>query len=205
MTADWSDRRCPRRDTSEPGARARVVAAATTLLLREGVGSLTAARVHAAAHVTQAELNGLFPDSGGIVEAIVEAQLEVVLRAQRPSLDAVHRLEDLDQWQSRLLESCAARGGCPLGSLIHHLARRDDRGRLALATAFAVWQGLLAAALSRIQAAGELDSAVAPEVLAIGVLAALQGGYLLAHTTQDADQLRASLDMALGRVRRYAT
>ncbi|WP_326835207.1 TetR family transcriptional regulator C-terminal domain-containing protein [Amycolatopsis rhabdoformis] len=181
------------------------MAAATTLLLREGVTSLTMARVHAAAHVTQAELDRLFPDSAGIVEAIVEAQLEVVLLAQRPSLDAVERLTDLDQWQSRLLDSCAAQGGWPLGSLIYHLARRHDRGRLALATAFSRWQGLLAAALSRIQAAGELDSEVAPEALAVGVIAALQGGYLLAHTTQDTDQLRASLDMALGQVRFHAT
>ncbi|WIX83664.1 TetR family transcriptional regulator C-terminal domain-containing protein [Amycolatopsis carbonis] len=205
MTADWYDRPRPSRDNSEPGPRARVVAAATTLLLREGVGSLTAARVHAAARVTQAELNQLFPDSGRIVEAIVEAQLEVVLRAQRPSLNAVERLTDLEQWQSRLLDSCAAQGGCPLGSLIYHLAHRHDRGRLALATAFSRWQGLLASALSRIQAAGELDSDVAPEVLAVGVIAALQGGYLLAHTTQDADQLRASLDMALGQVRFHST
>lgn len=180
------------------------MAASTALLLREGVGSLTTARIRAAAHVTLADLAQLFPDPDGIVEAIVTTQLEVVLGAQRPSLDAVHRLADLERWQARLLDSRTAERGCPLGSLVYHLARRHDRGRLALAAAFSRWQGLLTSALSRIQAAGDLDSDAVPEVLAVGVIAALQGGYLLAHTAQDAEQLRAALDMALGQVRLHA-
>lgn len=205
MTADWYDGPCPPRDTSEPEPRARIVTAATTLLLREGVGSLTPARIHLAAKVSPAELQRAFPDLDTIVEAVVEAQLEVVLRAQRPSLEAVQRLEDLERWRSRLLDSCAPENGCPLGSLIYHLARRRDRGQHALTAALSQWRALLASALSRIQATGDLDPGVAPEILATGVIAALQGGYLLAHTTQDPDQLRATLDMALGQVRVHAT
>jgi TetR/AcrR family transcriptional regulator, transcriptional repressor for nem operon len=204
MTADRYDGLCPHRDTSEPESRARIVAAATALLLHDGVGSLTPARIHVAAHVSRAEFDRLFPDPDTIVEAIVEAQLEVVLRAQRPSLDAIQHLADLEQWRSRLLDPCALESSCPLGSLIYHLAPRHDRGRHALATAFSQWKGLLASALSRLQAVGDLDSDVVPEVLAIGVIAALQGGYLLAYTSQDTDQLRAALDMALGQVRAYA-
>jgi TetR/AcrR family transcriptional regulator, transcriptional repressor for nem operon len=147
----------------------------------------------------------LFPDCDAIVEAIVETQLEVVLRAQRPSLDAVRRFADLEQWKLRLLDSRAPEGGCPLGSLIYHLARQDDRGRRALTVALSRWKGLLAAALSRLQAAGDLDSSADPAVLATGVIAALQGGYLLARTTRDPDQVRATLDMALAQVRSHAT
>lgn len=201
MTADRYDEPCLGRDTSDPESRARIVAAATALLLHDGVGSLTPARIHVAAHVSRAELDQLFPDP----DTIVEARLDVVLRAQRPSLDAVQHLADLEQWRSRLLDSCAPESSCPLGSLIYHLAHRHDRGRHALATAFSQWKGLLASALSRLQAVGDLDSGVVPESLAVGVIAALQGGYLLAHTTQDTDQLRATLDMALGQVRAYAT
>ncbi|MFI5613260.1 TetR family transcriptional regulator C-terminal domain-containing protein [Amycolatopsis sp. NPDC051903] len=179
------------------------MAAATALLLREGVGSLTPARIHVAAHVTRAEFEELFPDPDAIVEAIVETQLDVVLRAQYPSLDAVQRLADLEHWRSRLLEPYTPESNCPLGSLIY-LAHRHDRGRHALTAAFSQWKGLLASALSRLQAAGDLDRSADPEVLATGLIAALQGGYLLAHTTQDAERLRATLDMALGQVRSYA-
>jgi AcrR family transcriptional regulator len=204
MTADPYDESCPRRDASEPESRARIVAAATALLLQDGVGSLTPERIHIAARVSRAELNHLFPDTDTIVEAIVAAQFEAVLRAQRLSLDAVQHLPDLEQWRSRLLDPCAPESSCPLGSLIYHLAHRHDRGRHTLSAAFSQWKGLLASALSRLQAVGDLDSRVVPEILAIGVIAALQGGFLLAHTTQDADQLCAALDMALGQVRAHA-
>jgi TetR/AcrR family transcriptional repressor of nem operon len=204
MTADRYDGSRPRLDSSEPESRARIVSAATALLLREGVCSLTPARIRAAAQVSRAELDQLFPDPDGIVEAIVEARSEIVLRAQRPSLEAVRHLADLEEWRERLLDPCAPENGRPLGSLVCHVAPRHPRGRHALTRAFSQWEALLASALSRLQATGDIDSGAVPGVLASGVIAALQGGYLLAHTTQDAEQLRATLDMALGQVRAHA-
>lgn len=204
MTADRYDGSCPRRDTSEPGSRTRIVAAATALLLHDGVGSLTPARIHRAAQVSRAEFDRLFPDPDTMVEAIVEAQLETVLRSQRRTLDAVQHLADLDQWRLRLVDPCARESCYPLGSLIHHLANRHDRGRRALTTGFSEWKGLVASALSRLQTVGELDAGAVPEALAVGVIAALQGGYLLARTIQDTEQLHATLDMALGRIRAHA-
>jgi TetR/AcrR family transcriptional repressor of nem operon len=205
MTADWYDGPRPRLDTSEPDSRARVVAAATALLVRDGVGSLTPARIQAAARVSRAELEQFFPDPDTIVEAIVANQLDAVLRVQRPSLDAIQHLEDLEQWLSRLLDPRAPESSCVLGSLIYRLADRHDRGHRALARAFSHWKTLLASALFRLQAAGELDLGVAPETLAVGLIAALQGGHLLAHLTQDAGQLRVPLEMAFDQVRAHAT
>jgi TetR/AcrR family transcriptional repressor of nem operon len=202
MTADWYDGRCPRLDTSEPDSRARVVAAATALLERDGVGSLTPARIQAAARVSRDELEQLFPNSDTIVEAIVSTQLDAVLRVQRPRLDSIRHLADLEQW---LLDPRAPESSRLLGSLIHRLADRHDRGHRALARAFSQWKTLLASALSRLQAAGELDLDVAPETLAVGLIAALQGGHLLAHLSQDADQLHATLEIAFDQVRAHTT
>jgi TetR/AcrR family transcriptional repressor of nem operon len=204
MTADWYDGLCPRLDTSEPDSRARVVAAATALLVRNGVGSLTPSRIQAAARVGRAELEHLFPDPDTIVEAIVSTQLDAVLRVQRRSLDAIQHLADLEQWLSRLLDPRAPESSCVLGSLIHRLADRHDRGHRALARAFSQWKTLLASALSRLQVAGELDLDVDPETLAVGLIAALQGGHLLTHLSQDADQLRVTLEMAFDQVRAHA-
>ncbi len=180
------------------------MAAATALLACHGVSSLSSACIQAAAGVSRAELEQLFPDPDTMVEAIVSFQLDAVLRVQRPSLEAVKHLADLEQWLSRLLDPSAPESSCVLGSLIHHLADRHDRGHQALAEAFSQWKTLLASALSRIQAAGELDPRVAPETLAVGLIAALQGGHLLAHVTQDAGQLRVTLEMAFDQVRAHA-
>ncbi|GAA5154593.1 MULTISPECIES: TetR/AcrR family transcriptional regulator [Amycolatopsis] len=201
MTADWNDGPDPRLDPSEPDSRARVVAAATALLVRHGVSSLSSAHIQAAAGVSRAELEQLFPDPDAITEAIVSAQLDAVLQAQRPRLDAVQCLDDLEQW---LFDPPTPAAGRALGSLIHLLADRHDRGHRALAKAFSQWKTLLASALSRLQATGELNRGADPEKLAIGLIAALQGGHLLAHLTQDADQLRATLAMAFDQVRAHA-
>ena len=43
-----------------------------------------------------------------------------------------------------------------------------------------------------------------PERLAIGLLAAVQGGYLLAQTARDSEPMRIALDLAIDQVRGFA-
>jgi len=43
-----------------------------------------------------------------------------------------------------------------------------------------------------------------PDGLAIGLMAALQGGYLLAQTARDVAPMKTALDMALEHVRSFA-
>ncbi|GAA1287372.1 hypothetical protein Psi02_71030 [Planotetraspora silvatica] len=55
-----------------------------------------------------------------------------------------------------------------------------------------------------LQESGEQGSEVAAEGLALEVVAALQGGYLLAETRQDEQPFALALDMALGWVKAHA-
>jgi hypothetical protein len=48
-----------------------------------------------------------------------------------------------------------------------------------------------------MQDKGTLTSSADPEQLAIGLMAALQGGYLLANTAHDVKPMEISLDLAL--------
>jgi hypothetical protein len=66
-----------------------------------------------------------------------------------------------------------------------------------LADLFRNWEGLIAAGLRRMQDKGTLTSSADPEQLAIGLMAALQGGYLLANTAHDVKPMEISLDLAL--------
>ena len=65
------------------------------------------------------------------------------------------------------------------------------------AEGFERWQERLAACLSRLQDKAEIDRDAEPDDLALGVIAALQGGLLLAQTTRSTRPLRLALDMAL--------
>jgi TetR/AcrR family transcriptional regulator, transcriptional repressor for nem operon len=62
----------------------------------------------------------------------------------------------------------------------------------------------VASAFARLQESGELGSEVATEDLALEVVAALQGGYLLAETMQDEQPFVLAVDMALGWVKAHA-
>ena len=52
---------------------------------------------------------------------------------------------------------------------------------------------------------GVLTASADAHALATGLLAALQGGYLLAKTARDVRPMRVVLDMAIAQVRAYST
>lgn len=93
---------------------------------------------------------------------------------------------------------------CPLATLATEL-RNSPEYRPALTDAFRTWEGHLAAGLRRIQQHGELDPDANPDRLAASLIAALQGGYLLASVHGRIDVMRDVLDDAVAALRRYQT
>ncbi|MEU4981295.1 helix-turn-helix domain-containing protein [Streptomyces sp. NPDC021969] len=81
---------------------------------------------------------------------------------------------------------------------------RDVEARQAIARHFATWEGLLAAGLARMRDSGILVRNAETEKLATGLMAAVQGGYLLAQTAQDVAPMRIAIDMAIAHVKRFA-
>jgi len=59
--------------------------------------------------------------------------------------------------------------------------------------------------LSTMQERGELAGSADPEALSEFVLAAIQGGLLLAATEKDGNVLRHALDQTLAHLRSFAT
>jgi hypothetical protein len=56
-----------------------------------------------------------------------------------------------------------------------------------------------------MQAKGTLSPKADPQQLAIGLMAALQGGYLLANTAHDVRPMEIALDLALEHLKSYLT
>ncbi|MGN6128591.1 MAG: TetR family transcriptional regulator C-terminal domain-containing protein, partial [Humibacter sp.] len=73
-----------------------------------------------------------------------------------------------------------------------------------LATAFAEWHAIFRDALKRLQDRGRLRPDADVERLATLVLAAFQGGMLLAQVAQDVTPLREALEGALDSIGTYA-
>jgi TetR/AcrR family transcriptional repressor of nem operon len=79
------------------------------------------------------------------------------------------------------------------GSLVHELADQDPDTRAALAAGFTRRHAALSSGLRRVRGNGELAPQADPDQTAAALLAAYQGGILLAAATGDLTMLTAGL------------
>src|ERR1700679_3985532 len=184
--------------------RARIVAAAAELMFRHGVAGTSNEDVLAAAHVSNSQLYHYFPDKNALVGAVIGYQADGIIDGQRPLLDQLDSIAAFRQWRDMLVDGQRQRhceGGCPLGSLSSELAETDKPARTALAASFDRWEAPIRDGLRRMRDRGELHGDTDVDRLALGTLAALQGGLLLTQAKRDAGPLEAALDLALSQIR----
>jgi TetR/AcrR family transcriptional regulator, transcriptional repressor for nem operon len=91
----------------------------------------------------------------------------------------------------------SGKGGCPLGSLGSQLAESDPQARTLVAAGFGRWSTAISDGLRTLQIAGHLPAGINPDDLAVTLLAALQGGLLLAQVQRDTGPLQTALDTLL--------
>jgi len=199
----------PRSAGSTPkgrATRARIVATAADLMFARGVAGTTTDQVRAAAGVSNSQLYHYFADKSALVRAVITLQTEQVLAGQQPVLSNLDSFEALVAWRDLLVAAqlehkCV--GGCPLGSLANELAGTDEDARSALAAGFARWDSSIRDGLRAMRDRGDLRPDADPDRLALGTLAAVQGGLLLTETLRDTAPLAAGLDLAIDSIRAY--
>jgi TetR/AcrR family transcriptional regulator, transcriptional repressor for nem operon len=187
--------------------RARIVAAASELMLAQGAARTTVEDIRAAAGVSTSQLYHYFDGKDALVMAVIGHQEDQVLGVQRDGLGPADSLEALERWRDHVVATargagCA--GGCPLGSLASDLAENDPVARVRLSAAFDRWEAMLRDGLGAMRDRGELPACADPGGLAVALLAAVQGGLLLSQVRREAWPLEAAVDTVLARVRDLA-
>jgi AcrR family transcriptional regulator len=188
--------------------RARILQAAADLMHVKGVGVTTLDDVRSASGTSKSQLYRYFPDKDALVREVIDLQASQLLARQRQQLQRLNSIRGLERWRDALVQRNALRNGaygCPLGSLASQVADQNDDQRTALAEHFQTWESLLAAGLTLMRESGVLRPEADPDRLATGLVAALQGGHILAQTARDAAPMRIALDMAIDHVRAFAT
>jgi TetR/AcrR family transcriptional regulator, transcriptional repressor for nem operon len=192
------------RDVRPPTARGRrtrdaIVDAAADLMHERGIAATGMSDVLRASGTGKSQLYHYFEGKSDLVLAVIDRQLERVLGAQ-PGLAGA----DVEAWATALYEAHRDGGGpfaCPLG-VFSGQVDAEPRWREHQAAAFAQWRDRIAALL----AAGQRDGTVDPERdagdMASAVLAAVQGGLMLARLHRDLHVLAVALDAAVDHVRR---
>lgn len=199
----------PRPKLTSRGAatRNRIVLAAAELMHAKGVAATTIDEVLAASVTSKSQFYQHFRDKTELVYEVITLRADEILSWQRIRLEKVDSFRGLHQWRTAMVQRCTLRRGlwgCELGSLAAELSDTDDKARMSLAEHFAEWRGLLAATLERMRDSGRLRADVDAPALATGLLAAVEGGYLLSQAAHDPRLMQTALDSAIAHIRSFA-
>jgi AcrR family transcriptional regulator len=175
-------------------------------MYRQGVAATTLDQLIEVGGISKSQLYHYFADKDELVNAVASIQARRILASQQPQLEEVDSMSGLEQWANTMVvrhREGQRPYGCPLGSLANELAATSADLRLLLDKAFQAWESHLSDALRRIRGLGELDPRANPDDIATGVMATIQGGYLLAQTAEDERPFELALQTAMRYVRSY--
>jgi AcrR family transcriptional regulator len=160
------------------------------------VRATTLDEIGAASGVGRGQLYHFFAGKADLVADVVSLQVERVIASMQPSFADMSTAADVRAWCDDAVRAYASSNDpirCPIGSLVHELDK-DGPARAALKAGFARWEALFAEGLRRVAGNGGLRAGTDPDMLAGGLLAAYQGGVLLADARGDVEPLRRALE-----------
>ncbi|WP_406274399.1 TetR/AcrR family transcriptional regulator [Actinacidiphila glaucinigra] len=184
----------------------RIVQAAADLFYLKGVNSVTLDDVRAVSGTSSSQFHGYFADKDELVHRVIELRAQQILHRDQQHLERMNSFEALERWNDSIIRLNSLQDGaygCALGALVGSRVPQDPAARKLLAEKFGAWQELIAAGLRRMQENGSLNEEADPAKLAVSVMAALQGSYLLAQMARDVEPMRIAMDMALAHVKTY--
>jgi TetR/AcrR family transcriptional regulator, transcriptional repressor for nem operon len=183
--------------------RDRVVAAAADLMYEQGVAATSLQDVQQASRVSGSQMYHYFGDKASLVRAVIAWQGETVLGHQWPWLSRLDSLQGIRAWRDYVVSTTRrreCRGGCHIGSLASELSDLDPAARSDLADAFQRWISAIRDGLRAMQDRGELRADADVARLACTLMAAVQGGQLLAQAQRDVAPLEAALDTVIDHI-----
>lgn len=200
--------RGPRPATARGAAtRARIVEAAANLVYRRGPAATSLEDIMDATATSKSQLYHYFADKDALMRAVIEFQTARVTGGDAVRPEALDSLDGLRRWRNAVVmmnRSARGVGGCPLGSLVGQLADRSESARALLGNGFELWESRFRQGLAAMRDRGELKPEADPAELATAMIAALQGGLLLAQTMRTSRALELALDMAIGHIARLS-
>ena len=187
--------------------RARIVEAATDLVLERGVGGTSLDDIRAGTATSKSQLFHYFPGGKSeLVGAIAAFPMERVLEAQRPWLDRLDTWPAWQGWRDAVIDFYSAQThlSCSISAMVNELTYTDPARASEVAAHAERWCAYLAAGLHRMHAKGQLRPDSDPDRLALSTFAALQGGLLIMQARDSIEPLAAALDGALASLHSYA-
>ncbi|MFC8525807.1 TetR/AcrR family transcriptional regulator [Nocardia sp. NPDC057227] len=182
-------------------SRARIIEAASELILAHGANATTMEAIRLAAEVSTSQLYHYFADKRDLLAAVIQSRTEVVVANEW--VTGLRSLRDLRAWRDAVVEGTSAAGwrtGCPLASFAEQLGDTDPELLELVALGLRRLTDAVAAGLARMRDAGELRPDADIARLALLIVTAYEGGMLVARAQRDCLPLEVALDAAIDRV-----
>ena len=179
--------------------RERIVVAAAQLMYDHGVAGTSLGDVQKAAGVGPSQMYHYFGDRQSLIRAVIAHRLHALLA----TLGELDSMEGLRAWRDFVVDTYRQQnceGGCPLGSLVGELAEPFPECRADLASGFDQWETAIREGLQAMCDRGDLRRTADPGRLATALLAAVEGGTLLAQLRRDPAPVATALDEVLDRI-----
>lgn len=187
--------------------RARILEHTAALIYRNGVHATNNEQVRRAAGVSGSQLNHYFPTKESLILAVIAWQADSVLSLHRGAeFRHFEEVDDFRRWAAFYVGyERAFHEGCSLGSLASEIIKTDLDVHDQLSDGFEQWHEIFREALTRLQQRGRLRAEADAGQLANLLLAAFQGGMLLAQVAREITPLRDALTAAIDHVESFAT
>ena len=187
--------------------RARIVETAAHLMYRNGVAATTLDEVREQSGTSKSQLYRHFPDKDALVNAVIGLRSAQIMAREEKRLQELDAFRGLELWRVALVRDNELQNGaygCALGSMANELSDSSNEARVVLDETLRRWERLLVDGFERMRTSGVLRDDVDPKKLAVGMMAALQGGYVLAQAAHDTTPMAIALDMAIEHVKSLA-
>ena len=199
MTANQSVTEPHRLTPKGRATRERIVVAAAQLMYDHSVAGTSLGDVQKAAGVSASQVYHYFADKESLIRAVIDHRIHAV----RATLGGLDSMAGLRAWRDLTVDTYRqhnCEGGCPLGSLVGELAEPYPQCRADLAGGFDQWEAAIRAGLQAMCDRGDLCCTANPDRLATALLAAVEGGIMLAQVRRDPAPLETALDEVLDRI-----
>ena len=178
--------------------RQKLLEAAYGEIHRHGFQAASISQILADTGLTKGALYHHFPDKKALGLAVLEDVIRPImtgilfsplLETRRP----LATLQTLLQCKATLDEPTMVTLGCPLNNLMQEMSPVDETFRVRLNALFQDWVGVVAAALKRGQACGEVRPDVMADETAFFIVSALEGCIGMSKNTQSVAAFRGCL------------
>ena len=195
-----------RRTTKGSETRQAILAAATDLFHKQGVGRTSPDQIIEASGTGKGQFYHYFKNKEDLVHEVLQVYLEAIRNGGGPIRYEIASWADLEQWfraQLALQKRFRMTRGCPFGTIGNEVTESDELIRQDLSLIFEVVKAKIAAFFVREKAAGRLDPDVSEERLADFCIAMIQGAMLMGKVKRSSHLVESVVRETMTHVKQY--